>query len=198
VTIERPDEDETPSEETESAFAEEPDADTESFRADADSSPGTESAPPPSSSAGVSEEEGRRARRRRIESMLRESFRRAIERGVEAGVETISRADSAIRNVVDDVKLPKEMVGYVFSQMDETKNALVRVVAGEVREFLDTTDIAGELQRALTSLTFEIKTEIRFIPNEAGVMKPKVKAKVAPKRRRPEDEEEKKPSDESE
>lgn len=123
-------------------------------------------------------------RRRRLERVLRETLRRAIEKGVEAGVGTLSKADRAVRGVVDDVPLPKELVGFFFSQVDETKNALVRTVAGEVRDFLEATDIAGELQRALTSLSFEIKTEVRFIPNDAGGVKPQVKARAIPRVRR--------------
>ncbi len=123
-------------------------------------------------------------RRRRLERVLRETLRRAIEKGVEAGVGTLSKADRAVRGVVDDVPLPKELVGFFFSQVDETKNALVRTVAGEVRDFLEATDIAGELQRALTSLSFEIKTEVRFIPNDAGGVKPQVKARAMPRVRR--------------
>ena len=135
-------------------------------------------------------EEADEQRSRKLERVFREAFRRAIEKGVEAGVGTLSKADKAVRGVVDDVPLPKEVLGYVFSQIDDTKNVLVRVVAGEVRDFLDATDIASELQRALTSLSFEIKTEVRFIPNDAGGIKPQVKAKAAPKFRRTKNREE--------
>lgn len=120
-------------------------------------------------------------RKSRLEGLFRESVRKAIEKGVEAGLGTLTRADSKIREVVDDVKLPREIAGYLFSQIDETKNVLVRVVAREVREFLDATDLAQELQRALTSLSFEIKTEIRFVPNEAGGVKPVVRSKTTPR-----------------
>ncbi len=126
-------------------------------------------------------------RRRRLERVLRETLRRAVEKGVEAGVGTLSKADRAVRGVVDDVPLPKELVGFFFSQVDETKNALVRTVANEVRDFLDATDVAGELQRALTSLSFEIKTEVRFVPNDAGGVKPQVKARAVPRVRRRKD-----------
>jgi len=140
----------------------------------------------PSSEPPPREGGSREERRSRIDGLLRESMRRAIEKGLEAGVGTFSRADSAIRGVVDEAKIPRELLGYVFSQVDETKNVVVGAVAKEVRDFLDSTDLAAELQRALTSLSFEIKTEIRFIPNDAGEMKPRVKARVAPTRvRRP-------------
>ncbi|MEO0325700.1 MAG: hypothetical protein AAF447_22275 [Myxococcota bacterium] len=121
-------------------------------------------------------------RRRRLEGLLREAVRKAVEKGVEAGVGTLNKADKTFRDVVDDVPLPKELVGYLFSSIDDTKNAVVRGVAGEVRDFLDATDVAGELQRALTSLSFEIKTEVRFIPNDAGGVKPQVRARAVPKR----------------
>ncbi len=125
-------------------------------------------------------------RRRKLERMLPEILKRAIEKGLETGIGTLSTRGEAIRDLLgDNVKqVPKELVGYVFSQIDETKNAIVRVVAGEVRDFLSATDLAHELQKALTSLSFEIRTEIRFIPNEAGGVKPDVKAEVEPKRKR--------------
>ena len=122
--------------------------------------------------------------RKRLEGLFREAIRKAVEKGVEAGVGTFSKADKAVRGVASDIPLPKEVVSYVFSQIDETKNGLIRVVAGEVREFLDATDLAGELQRALTSLSFEMKTEVRFIPNDAGGIRPSVKVGAVPKVKR--------------
>ena len=61
---------------------------------------------------------------------------------------------------------------------------MVRGVAKEVRDFLEATDIAGEFYRALTSLSFEVKTEIRFIPNDqkVGGVAPDVRSRVAVKR----------------
>lgn len=131
------------------------------------------------------EDEDGEGRRKRLERMLRETIRRGLERGIEAGLGTISKSESAVREIVGDAKLPKEILHYVFSQIDETKNALVRVVAREVRDFLEATDLATELQKALTSLSFEIKTEVRFIPNEAGTgVRPDVRSKATPKRKR--------------
>ena len=118
----------------------------------------------------------------RNESVLRDTIRRAVERGLEAGIGTLNRTDKVIKGVVGG-DLAKEVVSYTFNQIDDTKNALVRVVAREVRDFLDATDVAHELQQALTTLSFEIKTEIRFIPNDSGGVKPDIKASVKPKRK---------------
>ncbi|GAB4110086.1 MAG: hypothetical protein OHK0013_45910 [Sandaracinaceae bacterium] len=128
-------------------------------------------------------------RRRRLERILPEALKRAIEKGIETGIGTLTNANESIRGMVGQrSEVPKEVAGYVLSQIDDTKNAMVGVVAREVREFLEKADLARELQKALTSLSFEIRTEIRFIPNDAGGITPEVKAHVDSKksrRRRP-------------
>jgi hypothetical protein len=129
-------------------------------------------------------------RRRRLERILPQVLKRAIEKGLETGFDTISTSGEALRGVVgDNVKVPREIVGYIFSQVDETKNAMVRVVAHEIRDFLAATDLSTELQKVLTSLSFEIRTEIRFVPNDRGGVRPDVRADVDPKRARARDDE---------
>jgi hypothetical protein len=122
--------------------------------------------------------------RRWSEGVLRDALRKAVEKGIEAGVGTLRSADSALRGVTQDGRLPKELIGYIFASVDETKNALVRGVAKEVRDFLEATDIANEFYRGLTSIWFEVKTEIRFIPNDAGGVRPQVRARAVQKRKR--------------
>jgi hypothetical protein len=147
--------------------------------------PPSESEFPPEDEDGEhSDDEGQQ--RRRVERVLRDTIRR----GLEKGLGTLRGTDHAIRDLVSDVKLPKEVVSYLFSQVDDTKSAVVRGVAREFREFLEATDLAAEMQKALTSLSFEIKTEVRFIPNDAGGVKPDVKARVIPKRKKREPDEE--------
>lgn len=140
------------------------------------------SPPPAGGEAGASERPPRESTfpGKRVEKALRDALKRALEKGLEAGIGTLSKTDEALRGALGDA--PKELVNYAFGQVEETKNALVRVVAREVRDFLHATDVAKELQKALTSLSFEIKTEIRFIPNDAGGVKPDVRASVIPKR----------------
>jgi hypothetical protein len=130
------------------------------------------SVPPPDGEGGEPEH------RRRLEKVLRDVVRKGLERGIEAGLGTLSKTNHAVGDLLGGGQgLSKEITGYVFGQIDETKNALVRVVAREVREFLEATDLSAELQKALTSLSFEIKTEIRFIPNDSGGVKPEIKTK---------------------
>jgi hypothetical protein len=119
-------------------------------------------------------------RRKTIEKLLPELVKKVLEAGM-------SRSEDAIRGLggmVSDMKLPKEIAGYIFEQIDETKNGALRIVAKEFRDFLEHTELADELRKALTSLSFEVKTEIRFIPNDSAVVRPDVKSTVRARRRR--------------
>jgi hypothetical protein len=122
-------------------------------------------------------------RRRRLDSVIPELLKRAVELGVEKAVE----APDNIKELVGGLKLPRELANYLIAQVDETKNGLFRVVAKEVREFLEHTNLAGEMQKMLTTVQFEISTTIRFKPNDGGpgdakLPKPEVRSDVQVKR----------------
>lgn len=103
-----------------------------------------------------------------------------IKRIIEAGVERLSEGPENVRRVVSDLKLPREALAAILSQLDETKTGLYRVVAREVRDILKETSFADELAKALTSLSFEIRTTVRFVPNDAKKRPtPEVRSSVA-------------------
>lgn len=101
-------------------------------------------------------------RRRLVESVIPEILKRAVE----LGVERAQQAPDDLKQFVGDRKLPKEIAHYLFQQIDETKNGLFRVVAKEIRDFLEHTNFAGEVQKLLTTVQFEVNTTIRFTPND--------------------------------
>ena len=126
-------------------------------------------------------------RKRRLDSVIPELIKRAVEIGVEKAVE----APDNLKEFVGGLKLPREVAGYILAQVEETKNGLFRVVAKEIREFLEHTNLGSEMQKALTTVQFEINTTIRFKPNDAAggaegepgkMPKPEVKADVTLKR----------------
>jgi hypothetical protein len=138
----------------------------------------------------ASEREDRDPERRRLERILPELIKRVLE----AGYEKISEGPENVRHFVSEMKLPKEALSLILSQLDETKNGLYRVVAKEMRDFLEHTNLAEEISKVLTTLSFEVKTEVRFIPNDArtGMPKPDVRARVRIKKDK---QEEDKPGD---
>jgi len=127
-------------------------------------------------------------RRRRLDSVIPELIKRAVEIGVEKAAE----APDNLKEFVGGMKLPRELAHYLLGQVEETKNGLLRVAAKEIREFLEQTNVSNEMRRMLTTIQFEINTTIRFKPTEGASedseadgprpAKPEVKTDVQMKR----------------
>lgn len=113
--------------------------------------------------------EGEGDRKRVIERAIPEILKRVIERAVETGVGRLVEGPENLRQFVGDLKLPKEVLHHLYTQMDDTKSGLYRVVAKEIRDVFERVQLADEITKVLTKFSFEIKTEIRFIPNSAAV-----------------------------
>ncbi len=107
-------------------------------------------------------------RKRLFERVVPEVLKGLVERAVERSVGRIAEGPENLRHFVNEAKLPKEVLHYLYTQIDETKNGLYRAVAKEIRDVLEHTQFAEEMTKVLTKLSFEIKTEIRFIPNDAA------------------------------
>lgn len=133
-----------------------------------------QSDPPPASERTETDRE-----RRRLERLLPYVIKRVLE----TGLEKLAEAPENARNLVNEMRLPKEILSLLLSQLDETKSGLYRVVARETRDFLQQTNIAEEVARVLTTLSFEVKTEVRFIPNDSRLgATPDVRSRVRVKK----------------
>lgn len=105
------------------------------------------------------------ARRGRLENLIPDIVRRTFY----AGLGAVFTTEEGIRKLASDLKLPKDVANYLIQQAASSKDELLRVVGKEIRGFLESVNISGEMQKLLTSLSFEIKTEIRFIPNDEAI-----------------------------
>lgn len=115
--------------------------------------------------------------RHRLEGLLPNVLRRTASAGFGAAQAT----EDIVRGVVGEMKLPKEAVAYLVELADNTKKEVVRVAAREFREFLESSNLGEEIARILTTLSFEVRTEVRFIPNDQK-LKPNVRSQVRVKK----------------
>lgn len=143
---------------------------------------GTGSSASSSGAQGYSDSDSsdERRLRERLEKLLPDLFRRAINVGTSA----IWNTEDSVRRLVSEFNLPREVAAYLLMQASSSKDEVLRIISQELRRFLETVNLSGELQKLLTSLSFEIKTEIRFIPNEHSLVKPEIKNKTAVRRSR--------------
>jgi hypothetical protein len=119
--------------------------------------------------------------RHRVEAMIPEIVKKTFA----AGLGALFTTEEGIRRLAKDLSLPKDVAGYLAHTAGDAKDELLRLIAREVREFLESVNLSEEVSKMLTMLSFEIKTEIRFIPNDeqyGGGVKPDVKARVGIKR----------------
>ncbi len=125
--------------------------------------------------------------RERLEKLIPDVFRRAVY----AGATALFTTEEGIRRLAAEFQLPRDVAAYLMTQATSSKDEILRIIGQEVRRFLETVNLSGELQKLLTSLSFEIKTEIRFIPNDEAVgktnVKPDVKNRVTVKRSKDDD-----------
>jgi hypothetical protein len=117
--------------------------------------------------------------RQRLEALVPEMVKRTFA----AGLGAVFSTEEGIRKIAKEINLP-DVAGYLASTADTTKDKVVEIIAVQVREFLETINLGEEIAKLLTTLSFEIKTEIRFIPNDAKFtgVDPDVRAAVRLKR----------------
>lgn len=100
-----------------------------------------------------------------------------------ADSEESSRSSDGFRARLGGTKLPREVVNFILAQVDTTKREFLRIASNEVRVFLESVDLGGEVAKILTSLSFEVRMEVRFIPNDQA-LKPSARGRVRVKRNR--------------
>jgi hypothetical protein len=110
--------------------------------------------------------------RRRLEHLVPE----LVKKTVAAGMGAVFQTEEGIRRLAREVSLP-DVAGYLAHSADGAKDKVFEVIARETRDFLSTLNLTEEIAKILTTLSFEIKTEIRFIPNDEAVagVKPDIK-----------------------
>jgi len=117
--------------------------------------------------------------RQRLEHLVPELVKKTFA----AGMGAVFSTEEGIRKIAREVSLP-DVVGYVASSADGAKDKVFDIVARETRDFLANLNLTEEIAKILTTLSLEIKTEIRFIPNSERITgaEPDVKASVKLKR----------------
>ena len=109
-----------------------------------------ETDPPPRS------EDGRRDRG------LQELLRRALELGLEKLSDRPENFRQAVGDFRSELKNPREALGSLLNQLDETKSGIYKALGRELLDFLEQANWSEKLSRVLSNLAIDIHTEIRF------------------------------------
>lgn len=105
-----------------------------------------------------------------------------LKRSIVSGIASTLLSEEGLRAIVSEKRdIPKDAVSFLLSQADSTRKEILRIISREVRMFLENVDFGGEIAKILTTLSFEIRTEVRFIPNDEAV-RPNIRNRVKVKR----------------
>ena len=83
-----------------------------------------------------------------------------------AGLGALFMTEEGIRSLAGQLKLPKEVLGYILGQAEKTKDEVGRVVSEELRRFLQSEKLRDEVLKLLSGMTIEVKAQIRLVPHE--------------------------------
>jgi hypothetical protein len=122
--------------------------------------------------------------RQRLEHLVPELVKKTFA----AGMGAVFQTEEGIKKLARASALP-DVAGYLAHSADGAKDKVFEIIARETRDFLSNLNMTEEIAKILTTLSFEIKTEIRFIPNSERMTgaEPDVKASVRLKRTEPDD-----------
>ena len=88
-----------------------------------------------------------------------------VRRALLAGVGAVFMTEEQIRKTVNELKLPKEALGYLLGQAEKTRLEAGRILRKELRRFLNSDGFRRQLADVVSGLTLEIKAEVRLKPS---------------------------------
>lgn len=94
--------------------------------------------------------------------LLPESVRKALVTGLSA----VFMTEEGIRNIVSDMRLPKDAIAFLAQQTERSRKELFRVVSEELKGFLRGVDVTGAVRKALAGMRVEVRAEVRFIEDD--------------------------------
>jgi len=102
-----------------------------------------------------------------------------LKRLIEAGAKNLSA--EPMRQLLAEMKLPKDALlhllsQHLLSQLEETKQNVYRMVSRELKDLIERTNLADEIASALTRLSLDVTTQVRFSSKEGEA--PSVRVKV--------------------
>ena len=100
-----------------------------------------------------------------------------VRRAVLTGVGALFMTEEGIRNMVGEMKLPKDALAFLLSQADKTRAEVARVVTQEMRRFLESETLRREMWKLLTGVTLEINATVQLKPSGEPGIKAKVRTK---------------------
>ena len=85
-------------------------------------------------------------------------FKKVVNTGISAAFMT----EDTVKNLIQDLPLPKEMAQGLLANAKQTKEEFVGSVKNELKTYLDKIDLSKEIDRVLEKYDVEVNAKIKF------------------------------------
>ncbi|MEW6775152.1 MAG: hypothetical protein AB1405_02560 [Bdellovibrionota bacterium] len=111
---------------------------------------------------GSEEKDERQARSfsSRLDSLVPDSMKRAFYTGLGA----LFLTEDGIRRQISDLKLPKDLAGYIISQSSKSKEELFEAIAREIAKMFQDVQPEEVVRTAIAGMKMKMNIEIEFEP----------------------------------
>jgi hypothetical protein len=89
---------------------------------------------------------------------LTDIFKKVINTGVSAAFMT----EDAVKNIVQDLPLPKEIVNGLLQNAKNSRDEFISSVKSELNTYLNKIDLSKEIDRVLENYDIEVNAKLKF------------------------------------
>ncbi len=85
-----------------------------------------------------------------------------VKKVFSTGISAAFMTEESIRNLVQDLPLPKDVINGLLANAKQTKAEIIVNAKKELKSYLDRLDLSKEVDRVLENYDLEIKANIKF------------------------------------
>jgi hypothetical protein len=100
-----------------------------------------------------------------------------LKKVVNTGISAAFMTEDAVKGMLSDLPLPKEMVSGLLANAKGTRDEFISSVKTELKTYLDKIDISKEVDRVLDNYDLDIQANIKFNKKKKSVSKTPKKSK---------------------
>jgi len=100
------------------------------------------------------------------------------QRIINSVIGSLPISEEGLRKYLLEKNVPTEFINFIVQQINLSRKNITGAIKDEVKKYISAIDISSEIQRILSNMVIEIKTEIRLVPSDKNGYKSNVKSTV--------------------
>lgn len=87
-----------------------------------------------------------------------------LKKAVSTGIGAAFMTEDAVKNIIQDLPLPKDIINGLIENAKDTKSEFVGSVKNELKNYLNKVDLTKEIDKVLQKYDFEVNARISLKP----------------------------------